>query len=83
MSKWPSDYEQLLRAYLPMLPPDAALPANRRLTELGLDSLSTVGLLVELEDKLGVEVPDQALTAETFETAESLWAVLVTLRDLH
>ncbi|AUS82036.1 phosphopantetheine-binding protein [Actinoalloteichus sp. AHMU CJ021] len=81
MTGWPAEFEALVRQYLPLLPADDPLLGDRRLIDLGLDSMSTVGLLVDLEQEFEVEFPDEALTAETFGTAESLWVVLAGLRD--
>ena len=58
---------------------DTELTPDRRLADLGLDSLATVGLLVDVEESFGVEFPDEALTADTFATAASLWSVVAGL----
>jgi acyl carrier protein len=46
-------------------------PATRPLKDLGFDSLLTVQLVAQLEDKLGVEIPDEALTPASFATLGS------------
>jgi acyl carrier protein len=46
------------------------------LADLGLDSLGTVGLLVELEETFNVVIPDEFLSAEMFATPKSLWDVI-------
>ncbi|WP_320064500.1 phosphopantetheine-binding protein [Micromonospora sp. RTGN7] len=46
--------------------PDADLAA------LGLTSLRTVDFMVELEERLGVELPEEAIHAETFRTARTV-----------
>lgn len=56
-----------------MLTPDA------NLGNLGLDSLETVRLLVTLEETYEVVIPDDVLNHETFETPNSLWAVIESL----
>jgi acyl carrier protein len=38
--------------------------------------MGVVQLLAELEDAFGVELPDEALTEETFETVGSLWSAV-------
>ncbi|MGC4897458.1 SDR family NAD(P)-dependent oxidoreductase [Micromonospora sp. DT31] len=68
-------YTEVLRAYLPFSGP-TPLQHSDGLADLGLDSLNTVALLVEIEDTLGVTVPDEELTAETFSTVGTLWSVL-------
>lgn len=46
------------------------------LAALGLDSMGVVGLLVDLEDQLGLEISDDMLTEETFATVGSLWTTV-------
>lgn len=48
---------------------DGPLPSrDMPLAELGFDSLLTIGLVAQIEDELGVEVPDEALTPTSFAT---------------
>jgi acyl carrier protein len=79
---WPEEFEKLLRSYLPLLRADAPLAPDTLLADLGLDSLSTVGLLVDVEDFFCVQLPDDALTPDTFATATSLWSVVARQRHL-
>ncbi|MCP2258142.1 acyl carrier protein [Streptoalloteichus tenebrarius] len=79
MSGWAPEFEALLRPHLPALAADQELPGDTRLADLGLDSLSTVNLLIELENGFGVSFPDELLTAETFETADTLWRTVSAL----
>lgn len=76
---WPSNFEEILRGHVPLangdIPPDAVL------ADLGLDSLATVSLIMELEDSLRISIPDEALVSETFRTAAALWAVVSDLMD--
>jgi acyl carrier protein len=65
-------YEEILRRHLPYVGA-GALDGSSSLTDLGLDSLGTAQLLSDLESTLDIEVPDDALTAETFQTVDSLW----------
>ena len=65
----------LLRSYLPLAGADSLDP-SANLTELGLDSLNTVEILVRLEDEFGVGLPDEELTPQTFATVGSLWSAL-------
>jgi acyl carrier protein len=74
-------YIQILRTALPLANPDQ-IELSDNLNELGLDSLNTVALVVKLEDAFDVVLPDDALVADTFETAGSLWAVLTTIGNL-
>ena len=42
----------------------------------GLTSLSTVHVMLALEDQFGVEFPDRLLTRQTFETVQSICEAL-------
>ncbi|MBB0242718.1 phosphopantetheine-binding protein [Streptomyces alkaliphilus] len=71
----PRSFQEVLLPHLPYAEP-GELMAEDDLTALGLDSMGVVQLLAELEDELGVELPDEALTEETFTTVGSLWEVV-------
>lgn len=45
---------------------------------LNVNSLGFVGVLVRLEDELGVELPDNLFTGRTFTTVEDIVAVVST-----
>lgn len=76
-------FEAILRKRLKYLEPGAALPDDAALKELGLDSMQAVELLLDLEDELGIVLPDEAMTAETFATPSSLReAVAVATADV-
>ncbi|MFE7504663.1 phosphopantetheine-binding protein [Promicromonospora sp. NPDC057488] len=75
------DLEPIIRPYLPLLGSETPLSPDDRLSDLGLDSLGTVGLLIELEDAFAVSIPDELLTSTTFDTASSLRQVIEALRE--
>jgi acyl carrier protein len=68
-------FERILRANLPVAVPGRLHPAGR-LADFGLDSLLLIQLVVQLEEAFEVDIPDELLTARTFETVDSLWTVL-------
>jgi acyl carrier protein len=72
---WDATFEAMLRVYLPY-GGEGPLGADDVLADLGLDSMSVVSLLVDLEAGYGIEFPDELLTAETFDTVGSLWTAL-------
>lgn len=78
---WPEEFEKLLRPHLSLLADGTQLTGQLSLPELGLDSMSTVGLLIELEDFFDIQLPDSALTPETFATPAALWSVILGLRE--
>lgn len=53
-------------------PPPEDLP----LCEIGFDSLLTIQLVAALEARLGIEIPDSALSLESFATIESTTRVV-------
>ncbi|HEX8115350.1 MAG TPA: phosphopantetheine-binding protein [Kofleriaceae bacterium] len=63
----------ILRRHLPLIAPSDELALDAPLRELGLDSMATVRLVMELERELGVVLPDSRLTIETFMDAASVW----------
>ncbi|MCO1580268.1 MULTISPECIES: phosphopantetheine-binding protein [unclassified Crossiella] len=79
--EWEPGFEKILRQHLPALGAEAELPEAAGLADLGLDSLQTVDLLLELEEHYGISFPDEELSAETFATAGALWKVISGLAD--
>lgn len=69
-----NDFVAVLRRHLRFLAPDAELDWDRPLRDLGLNSLSSIDLLLELEEALDVQFADDQLSPESFATARSLWA---------
>lgn len=78
--EWPTSYEDVLRPHLPLLTGESELETNVSLADLGLDSLGTVSLLVQLEETFDVMIPDELLIAESFSTPGTLWSVIDDLR---
>lgn len=73
---WPAPFEDAVRAHATLLGPDVVLSPRLRLVEHGLDSLATVSLLLDLEDRFGCTIPDEMLTVTMFATPADLWSVL-------
>lgn len=76
---WPDHFDEILRAHLPLLEKDQPVTADLSLRAHGLDSLGTVSLLLALEERYSVSVPDEQLHATTFATPGQLWAVFAEL----
>lgn len=51
---------------------DTPIPLNEDLAGMGLDSLRSVSLLLELENSFGFVFPDELMTAENFRTARNV-----------
>ncbi|HHP1111527.1 MULTISPECIES: phosphopantetheine-binding protein [Bacillus cereus group] len=54
---------------------------NMSLKDLGLDSLASIDLLLELEDEFDVVFSDELLTEKTFENANTLWKIVHKLKE--
>ncbi|MEU7829504.1 acyl carrier protein [Nonomuraea sp. NPDC049129] len=76
MKEWDQGFESILRRNLPLLSDSNPLEPDARLSNLGLDSLQTVSMLVELESHYELAIPDDALSVEIFATPSDLWAVI-------
>jgi acyl carrier protein len=55
---------------------------NMSLKDLGLDSLASIDLLLELEDEFDVVFSDELFSTEkTFENANTLWKIVHKLKE--
>lgn len=72
-------YERILREHLHGYSDE--LSNSSRLTDLGVDSLAVVQLLINIEDAFEIFFPDELVTAQTFNTVGSLRAVIESLAD--
>lgn len=69
-------YERLLKANMGADAPDRLRPADR-LIDLGLgNSLLLVQLIVQIEEAFQIDLPDELLTEDTFNSVDSLWLTL-------
>jgi acyl carrier protein len=71
----PREFQDILRPHLPYAD-SGELAAANELAGLGLDSMSLVQLLADVEDRYDIELPDDILNEATFETVGSLWQTL-------
>lgn len=78
---WPEQFEQILRGRIGEPPPLGELPPDLDLEAAGLDSLETIGLLIELEEQFEFVLEDRYLNPETFATPASLWAKVISCRS--
>jgi acyl carrier protein len=74
----PQEFQRIVRSGLPFAD-SVEFSAEDGLAELGLDSMSVIQLLADLEDFYGLEFPDDALHEETFATVGSLWLTVSAL----
>ncbi|WP_329179997.1 MULTISPECIES: acyl carrier protein [unclassified Streptomyces] len=57
------------------------LPADADLWDAGMDSVTSVQMMLLLEDHYGVEFPQAVLTRETFTSIRSIGSALAPLLD--
>jgi acyl carrier protein len=72
--------ETMMRRYLVLVPEGQDVPRETELSALGLDSMSALTLLLELEERFDISFPDSLLNATTFRSARSLENVIQMLR---
>jgi acyl carrier protein len=73
---WPPEFEEVLGAHLIEPPKPGGLAPDLDLTSAGIDSVTTIALMVDLETRFAFTFPDEMLTAETFATPRALWAAI-------
>lgn len=56
--------------------PAATLDDRDSLFDAGLSSMATVNVMLALEDRFGVEIPDDLLTRRSFESIAAIRAML-------
>lgn len=76
---WDERFEGILRNHLRLLASSASLRPEANLGGLGLDSLTSIQLLISLEEAYEISVPDELLSQDLFETAGSLWTAIDSL----
>lgn len=77
---WSEAFDEVLRQHLPLH--DGPLDGNAALADIGLDSLETVSLVMDLEETLGISIPDALLVPDTFSSANALWTAVSGLSDV-
>ena len=75
-----TQFEQALRRHLRSAKPD---PINyeMELAQLGLDSMTAVAVLLDMEKTFGIKFPDDMLVEGTFRTAGRLKEAVQLLRE--
>ncbi|UZI32370.1 phosphopantetheine-binding protein [Streptomyces sp. VB1] len=70
----------LIQAHVPDIGAEQPLSGDTDLWRAGMDSLSSVSVIVAVEEEYDVEFPDELLTREVFSTAAAIAAAVRTLR---
>lgn len=62
-----------------ILAEDIQIEADTNLKEVGIDSFSTVEIILFIERKFGVSIPDEKLVPDNFKTLQALAATVLEL----
>jgi acyl carrier protein len=73
-------FEEVLRRHLRSAKPDV-INYDAELAQLGLDSMTAVAVLLDMEKTFGIKFPDDMLVAGTFRTAGRLKEAVQLLRE--
>lgn len=57
------------------------IPADASLAELGLDSMASINLLLDLEDHFGISIPDELIDENSFATLDDVVRLVETSRQ--
>lgn len=71
MNDIPIRFDQCLRRHLRLLKSNS-IDYRMDLAQLGLDSMTAVSLLMDLEKTFAIRFPDEMIAEETFRTAGAL-----------
>ena len=58
-----------------------SFPLEEDLTNLGLDSIDAINLILEIENSFDIEFPDTFLNQDTFRSASSLGNAISTIQN--
>ena len=72
---WPPSFDALLRSYLEIQEGEDITPEMNPV-DYGLESMATVSLLLDLEERYSVTIPDDQLTTVASADVGGLWALL-------
>jgi len=75
-----TQFEECLRRHLRSAKPNV-INYDMELAQLGLDSMTAVAVLLDMEKTFGIRFPDDMLVEGTFRTAGRLKAAVQKLRD--
>ncbi len=71
--------QEILRPRLRFHSEGEPVPMDEDLGKLGLDSMASIDLLMDIESQFGVQIPDELMTVDTFSTGNHLLAVIAKL----
>jgi acyl carrier protein len=75
-----TQFEQCLRRHLRLVKPDS-INYDVDLMQLGMDSMTAVALLLDMEKTFNIRFPDDMIVEDTFRTAGALKKAVQLLRE--
>lgn len=75
MSPWTTEFENLLRRHCHFVTPEEPIDPDAPFATLGVDSLSFLALIVEIDAEFAITVPDTVLIEEN-DTPRGLWRLV-------
>jgi acyl carrier protein len=75
-----AQFDQCLRRHLRLVKPDS-INYDMELVQLGLDSMTAVAVLLDMEKTFDIRFPDDMLVEGTFRTARRLKEAVQLLRE--
>ena len=75
-----AQFEEALLRHLRLVKPDS-IDYDAELAQLGLDSMTAVAVLLDMEKTFGIRFPDEMLVEGTFRTAGKLKEAVQLLRE--
>lgn len=74
------EFEQCLRRHLRLVKP-GSIDYAVELVQLGLDSMTAVAILLDMEKTFDIRFPDEMIAEDTFRTAGALKKAVQLLRE--
>jgi len=72
--------ERIVRPFLRFLPAGEPLHSDASLGEAGLDSMASIDLIIQLEDELGISIPDDQLTENSLSSLAEIRKLVESLQ---
>ena len=71
-----TEIEDVVRPHLKFLESGDALAPDQNLGEAGLDSMASIDLLLDIEDRFGLAIPDDLITEDSFSSIAEIAKML-------
>ena len=75
-SPWPPAFADILQRHLAKVGWDRPIEPETDLEAAGIGSLETIALMVDLEDRFQLTLPESSLTREAFASPDRLWSAV-------